>query len=105
MGRIRRIDVNEQVRPSEVYNLTDDLIPSLRDVPAVEGGHAHEAVMLVPNAQLRRENLPALAVGSRSRLQPGAADGFARNDNRAERPATFHWCLALTQRVEMEAAT
>src|SRR5438034_1290024 len=104
-GWIRRVDVDQPVGWPEVDDLADDRVPSLRDVPAIEGDHAHEAVMLVPNAQLRRENLPALDVRSRSGLQPGAADGFARNDNRAERPATFHWCLALTQRVEMEAAT
>src|SRR5256885_17258102 len=80
-------------------------VAPLRDVPPVERDHADEALMLVPNAQLRRENLSAFAVCARPGFQPRAADGFARNDNRAERPTALHWCLSLTQRVETEAAT
>src|SRR5437667_10470724 len=88
-----------------VDHLADDGVAPLRDVPPVERDHADEALVLVPNAQLSRENTSAFAVCARPGFQPGAADGFARNDNRAERPATLHWCLPLTQRVETEPAT
>src|SRR3989442_13760580 len=88
-----------------VDHLADDGVPPLRDVPPVERDHADEALMLVPNAQLRRENTSAFAVCARPGFQPGAADGFARNDNRAERPTALHRCLSLTQRVETEATT
>src|SRR2546427_438365 len=60
-----------------VDHLADDGIAPLRDVPPVERDHADEALMLVPNAQLRRENTSAFAVCARPGFQPGAADAFA----------------------------
>src|SRR3989441_11323939 len=81
-----------------VDHLADDGVPPLRDVPPVERDHADEALMLVPNAQLRRENTSAFAVCARPGFQPGAADGFARNDNRAERPTALHRCLSHATR-------
>src|SRR3989442_4305662 len=102
---IGRVDVDEPVGCTEVGDLADHRVAALGDVPPVERDHADEAVMLVPNAQLRRENTSAFAVCARPGFQPGAADGFARNDDRAERPTALHRCLSLTQRVETEAAT
>src|SRR5439155_27147897 len=90
---------------TEVGDLADHRVAPLGNVAPVQGDHADQPVLLVPNAQLRREKLAAFAVRSRSRLQSGAADGFARNDNRAERPATLLVCFSLTRGVEMEAAT
>src|SRR5256886_15954754 len=89
----------------EVGDLADHRVPALGDVPPFERDHADEAVMLVPNTPLCREKLSAFAIGSRSRLQPGAADGFAWHDNRAQRRASLHVFFSLTRGVEMEAAT
>src|SRR2546425_12323848 len=102
---IRRVDVDEPMGWALVDHLADDGVAPLRDVPPVERDHAHETLVLVPNAQLCRENTSAFAVCARPGFQPRAADGFARNDNRAERPTALHWYLSLTQRVDTEAAT
>src|SRR5213594_1594708 len=102
---IGRVDVDEPVGWALVDHFANHGVAPLRDVPPVERDHADDALVLVPNAQLCRENLSAFAVCARPGFQPGAADGFARNDNRAERPTALHRCLSLTQRVETEAAT
>src|SRR2546427_3233471 len=102
---IRRVDIDAPMGWALVDHLADDGVAPLRDVPPVERDHADETLVLVPNAQLCRENTSAFAVCARPGFQPRAADGFARNDNRAERPTALHWYLSLTQRVETEAAT
>src|SRR5205823_14214993 len=81
----------------EVDHLTDHRVAPLREVPAVQRDDRDEAVSLRPNAQLRRENLAALAIRARSRFQPGAADRLARNDDRAKPLSALHSCVSLTQ--------
>src|SRR3990170_1822856 len=97
---IRGIDVHEPVRWTEIYDLADDRVARLRDVPPGEGDDAYQPVALGSNPELRRENLSVVAERPGSRFQPGAADGFAWNDNRAKRPATLHWFCSHTRRVQ-----
>src|SRR3989442_14508462 len=85
--------------------LADYRIAALREVASAQRDHADEAIVLVPDAQVRREKLSAFAVRSGARFQPGATDGFARNDDWAKRPTALHWFLSLTHRVETTAAT
>src|SRR5437773_305823 len=94
LGRVKGrgiggVDVDEPVGGTEVGDLADHRIAPLGNVPPVQRDHADEPVLLVPNPQLRREKLSAFAVRSMSRLQSGAADGFARTEYRVERPASL----------------
>src|SRR5437879_7494091 len=104
-GGIGRVDVQEPVGRTDVDDLADHRIAALREVAAAQRNHADEAIVLVPDAQLRREKLSAFAVRSGARFQPGATDGFARNDDRAKRPTALHWFLSLTHRFETAAPT
>src|SRR2546422_478902 len=102
---IRGVDIHEPVGRTEVDDLADHGIAAPRQVPSVKGNHADQAIVLVPNAQLCREKSSAFAVRSGARFQPGATDGFARNDDRAKRPTALHWFLSLTHRFETAAPT
>src|SRR5437899_7934073 len=102
---IGRVDVDEPMGWALVDHFADDGIAPLRDVSPVERDHADDALVLVPNAQLCRQNLSAFDVCAPPGFQPRAADSLVLNYNLAERPTALHWYLSLTQRVETEAAT
>src|SRR5206468_7905775 len=86
---IGRVDVDEPMRWALVDHFANHGVAPLRDVPPVERDHADDALVLVPNAQLCRETCPPSLYVPGPGVSPGAADGFARNDNRAERPTAL----------------